>query len=127
MASEIETPALDANNPPEQQQVGRNPCPRQSDLLIARIPKSSRQELWVTIRVFNGVTKCELRVHERDGTGNWRATPRQLVIGRAAIFPLINHLTEVKVRLCGDTAKNPAPLNVGAQEDSLSQTFCTDR
>jgi hypothetical protein len=102
-------------------------APPRSQHLIARIPKSSREELWLTIRAYNGVNKCELRVHERDGTGNWRPTPRQLVIGRAAIFPLINHLTEVKARLYDHAAKIAAPIDTRAQEDGLSQTFCTYR
>jgi|SRR6516165_928144 hypothetical protein len=134
MASQKQTPALPGadvrgNDIAEQQQVGRDnnpPAPRKQRL-IARIPKSSREELWLTIRAYNGVNKCELRVHERDGARNWRPTPRQLVIGRSAICLLIEHLPEVQARLYDHAAKIAAPIDTRAQEDGLSQTFCTDR
>jgi len=113
----------------EQHQVSREnkPALSCSQRLIARIPKSSREELWVTIRAFNGANKCELRVHERDGARNWRPTPRQLVIGRSAIPLLIERLTEVEAQLYDHAAKIGAPIDIRAQEDGLSQTFDTDR
>jgi hypothetical protein len=113
----------------EQHQVSREnkPALSCSQRLIARIPKSSREELWVTIRAFNAVNKCELRVHERDGARNWRPTPRQLVIGPSAISLLIKSLNEVEARLYDGAAKMAAPLGIRTQEDGLSQTFCTDR
>jgi hypothetical protein len=67
--------------------------------LIAAVPKSGREEFRIGIRNYNGTPKVELRVFERDGPGNWKPTPRHVVIGLGAISAVISAFCEAEARL----------------------------
>jgi hypothetical protein len=67
--------------------------------LIARIAKSAREEFRVGIGIFNGIAKCELRVFALDGQGNWRPTPKAVVIPGGSLSGITAAFCEVEARL----------------------------
>jgi|tagenome__1003787_1003787.scaffolds.fasta_scaffold20982845_3 hypothetical protein len=69
------------------------------DKLIAIIAKSAREQFRVSIRDFNGVRKCEIRVYELDRAGNWAPTPKRLVIPHGSIPGITEACCEVEARL----------------------------
>ena len=73
--------------------------PLAQDRLIAIVAKSSREQFRVSIRDFNGVRKCEIRVYELDRAGNWTATPKLLVIPHGSIPGITEACCEVEARL----------------------------
>src|SRR5436190_3034850 len=84
------------------QRVDREHKQRQTitqDKLIAIIAKSSREQFRVSIRNFNGVRKCEIRVYELDRAGNWTPTPKRLVIPHGSIPGITEACCEVEARL----------------------------
>ena len=67
--------------------------------VLAVVPKNASEEFRIGVRNFNGTPKCEIRVFERDRSGNWLPTKRALVIGRGAIAAVTAGLCEVEQTL----------------------------
>jgi hypothetical protein len=67
--------------------------------LIASVPKNAREEYRIAIGDFNGVSKIEIRVFERDGFGILRPTSRRMIISRGPIPAVIAALCEAEARL----------------------------
>jgi hypothetical protein len=107
MASETSRPAPTAiGNGSREGQSGRIAVPeytnsqdRSQPQLIATVPKSGREEFRISLRDYNGVRKCELRVYARAPSGDWIATGKVVVIARAAIAAVIAALCECEARL----------------------------
>jgi len=64
-----------------------------------RLIKSAREQFRIHVRDFGGIAKSEIRVFALDGLGNWRPTPKAVVIGRGAIAEVIAGLCEAEARL----------------------------
>ncbi len=67
--------------------------------LIARVPKSIREEFRIGIRDYSGTAKIEIRIFERDGLGMWQPTPKRVIVGRGPIAAVIAALCECEARL----------------------------
>lgn len=105
MPSEMRNPVLagtgDREKPDQRQSVTRENSPHENcpQDVIARIPKSRREEIWLAVRLFNGVAKLEVRIYELDGERNWRPTERQFAIPKSALLPLRDSLLLAEAHL----------------------------
>ena len=88
------------NDLAEQQVRREHTQDSEQNQLIARVPKNSREEFWVSLNRFSdGSRKADIRVWQRHADGTWLPTPRNLVIGKDAIPAVIRSLAEAEARL----------------------------
>jgi hypothetical protein len=67
--------------------------------LIAIVAKTAREQYRIGIGTFNGVAKCELRVYALDGQGNWKPTPKLVIIPGGSLAGITEAFCEVEQRL----------------------------
>ena len=96
--AEKQTPLL-GSGARETDRLGRlidretSPTSKQSQgLLIAKIEKSRRQFIVVSVREFNGCPKVDVRTHELDRFGDVQSTDRAIVLRREVLPELIEAL-----------------------------------